>query len=102
MKDIFDSISNWPVLKWVILVLVAGFIGQFGKMLAEAIIERVRRRRAANQASKAEETPQSLPSSPAGPALSDQPAIPANTVGIPDKKQLKALAKARKKEAKLK
>ena len=102
MKDIFDSISNWPVLKWVILVLVAGFIGQFGKMLAEAIIERVRRRRAANLASKAEETPPSLPSSPAGPALSDQPAIPANTVGIPDKKQLKALAKARKKEAKLK
>jgi len=102
MKDIFDYISNWPVLKWVILVLVAGFIGQFGKMLAEAIILRVRRRRAAGQAPKNEETPQVQPFNSAGPASSGEPAAPANSGGIPDKKQLKALAKARKKEAKLK
>jgi len=32
----------WSVLKWVLLVLAAGFIGQFGKFLATRIIERRR------------------------------------------------------------
>jgi len=45
----------WDVLKWVLLVLAAGFIGQFGKTLALRIIER--RRRAKNS-----ETPQQAPS----------------------------------------
>jgi len=30
----------WNVLKWVLLVLVAGFVGQFGKALAMRLIER--------------------------------------------------------------
>ncbi len=37
MTDILDYISTWSVLKWVVLVLIAGFIGQFGRMMAEAI-----------------------------------------------------------------
>jgi len=36
----------WDVLKWVLLVLVAGFIGQFGKALALRIIERRKRAKA--------------------------------------------------------
>ena len=36
----------WNVLKWVLLVLVAGFIGQFGKSFALRLIERRRRKRA--------------------------------------------------------
>ena len=34
------------VLKWVGIVLAAGFIGYFGRYLAMLIIERMRRRRA--------------------------------------------------------
>ncbi len=30
----------WAVLKWVLAALAAGFIGQFGRMLAMRIIER--------------------------------------------------------------
>ncbi len=37
----------WDVVKWVLLVLVAGFIGQFGKSFALRLIER-RRRKAAD------------------------------------------------------
>jgi len=35
----------WNVLKWVLLVLAAGFIGQFGKSLALRLIEKRRRSR---------------------------------------------------------
>jgi len=35
----------WDVLKWVLLVLVAGFIGQFGKSFALKLIERRRSKR---------------------------------------------------------
>ena len=31
MSDLLADISTWSILKWVILVLIAGFIGQFGK-----------------------------------------------------------------------
>ncbi|MBN1858521.1 hypothetical protein JW848_04875 [Candidatus Bipolaricaulota bacterium] len=30
----------WAVLKWVLAVLAAGFVGQFGRVLAMRIIER--------------------------------------------------------------
>jgi len=94
MKDILDYIGSWPVLKWVLLVLVAGFIGQFGKMLADAIMEKARRRRDQNQMPESTEpsqAPQSLPA----------PSVPSPHSGeMPDKKQLKTLLKARKKETK--
>lgn len=32
----------WPVLKWVLAALAAGFVGQFGRVLAMRIIERRR------------------------------------------------------------
>ena len=35
----------WNVLKWVLVVLAAGFIGQFGKSFALRLIERRRRKR---------------------------------------------------------
>ena len=37
----------WDVLKWILLVLAAGFIGQFGRTFAQRLIERKRRERAA-------------------------------------------------------
>jgi hypothetical protein len=35
----------WNVLKWVLVVLAAGFIGQFGKSFALKLIERRRRKK---------------------------------------------------------
>ena len=37
----------WSVLKWVLLVLAAGFIGQFGRHAAQRLLERRRRARKA-------------------------------------------------------
>jgi hypothetical protein len=103
MTDMIDSIGTWPVLKWVALVLIAGFIGQFGRMLAEAIIARVRSRRA-KQASLPDQAkpPETLSIPPAGVSETALPKRPAAPADIPDKKMLKAMAKARKKEAKKK
>jgi hypothetical protein len=65
MTDILDYISTWSVLKWVVLVLIAGFIGQFGRMMAEAIIAKIRLRRAKRNPSadekKTPEAPGVLP-----------------------------------------
>ncbi len=40
-----DASSVWSVLKWVLAVLAAGFVGQFGRVLAMRLIERRRRER---------------------------------------------------------
>jgi len=37
----------WSVLRWVLVVLVAGFIGQFGRYAAQRLLERRRRAREA-------------------------------------------------------
>lgn len=100
MTDILDYIGTWSVLKWVLLVLVAGFIGQFGRMMAETIIARVRLRRA-----KQNSLPDDARKPVAQSVLSvdgpvELPRKPAAAIEIPDKKALKTLAKARKKEVK--
>ena len=89
MKDILDYISTWSVLQWIVLVLIAGFIGQFGKMMAETITNKIRLRRVRKQ-----------PLSDVDAKSSGLPSPPFAVAGISDKKNLKALAKARKKEAK--
>jgi len=70
----------WDVLKWILLVLAAGFIGQFGKTLALRIIER--RKRAKREAEPPQE-PGHEPSSP-----------------DPDIARIEAQAKIEKKRAK--
>ena len=89
MKDILNYISTWSVLQWIILVLIAGFIGQFGKMMAELITRKIRLGRVRKQ-----------PLSDIDAKSSVLPSPTLAVAGIPDKKYLKALAKARKKEAK--
>ncbi len=37
--------SVWNVLKWILAVLAAGFVGHFGRALAERLIARRARRR---------------------------------------------------------
>jgi hypothetical protein len=101
VMDILNYISTWSVLKWVILVLIAGFIGQFGRMMAEAMIDRVRLRRAKQHQAPDDEKPPEAPAvlpADAPPVVLSPTPIPS--AEVPDKKALKALAKARKKEAK--
>jgi hypothetical protein len=120
MTDILDYISTWSVLKWVVLVLIAGFIGQFGRMMAEAIVAKIRLRRAKwNPSADEKKTPEAPGVLPAEvpsmglPAKSAQePGLPIDvsqtnaspglspSSAVPDKKALKAIVKARKKEAK--
>ncbi len=123
MTDILDYISTWSVLKWVVLVLIAGFIGQFGRMMAEAIANKLRLRRAKkNPVAADRQEPEGqktlnagavrdislsgpvreTPSSSAGVPAPDSISQPVPSIILPDKKALKAMAKARKKEAKKK
>jgi hypothetical protein len=90
MTDIWNYFSTWPVLKWIILVLIAGFIGQFGKMLAQAIIKKIQLARLKKQNPAAIET---LP-------IKEQSAQSNAPDGRIDKKALKILAKLSKKESK--
>ncbi|MGB5218727.1 MAG: hypothetical protein WBN66_10570 [Smithella sp.] len=92
MNDFLEYISTWSVLKWIILVLIAGFIGQFGRMAAEAIAAKIRVRRG-------EKEP--VPEVAREPSVSPPPAT-SSTNAPPDKKLLKSMAKAKKKEAKKK
>ena len=113
MIDLLEYISTWSVLKWIVLVLIAGFIGQFGKMAAEVMAEKIR----VNRGKKG-----ITPQGPIKPQVQQQssPDIPVNTLGQPlspdtpanipgqqsspdeitDKKILKSMAKTRKKNAK--
>jgi hypothetical protein len=102
MTDILKYIGSWSVLKWIVLVLIAGFIGQFGKMMAEAIAKKVRQRRAGKSPSSNEGMPS--PGSKTG-TVSDSlktesfSIMPDSAKNL-DKKLIKAMAKARKKESK--
>lgn len=100
MSDLFGYISSWSVLKWIVLVLIAGFIGQFGRMAAEVIAEKIRAGRGKKEIA---------PQVPIKPQVQQQSSldIPANTPGqqslpdeMTDKKILKSMAKTRKKNAK--
>lgn len=87
MTGFLEYISTWSVLKWVILVLIAGFIGQFGRMAAEAIAAKIRARHQMQEIT---------PVKPTAPEFSPSPPSAAP----PDKKLVKAIAKEKKKEAK--
>jgi len=86
MTEILEHIKSWSVLKWIVLVLIAGFIGQFGRMMAEAIIKKIRQRSAPKENLSATETKTTV----------------SSTTAVTDKKLIKAMAKARKKEVKKK
>jgi len=72
------------VMKWVLLVLLAGFVGQFGKTFAQHILRNIRKEKEA----------------PAKEAAADGQRIIRETSILTDKKLLKTLAKQKKKEAK--
>jgi hypothetical protein len=99
--DLSHYLTTWDILKWVILVLIAGFIGHFGRIMAEAIIKRIRTRHANQQMSSKEGPTQknidSLPESDlSGKNIAAEFPV---AQGYSDKKMIKSLTKARKKEA---
>jgi len=125
MSDLFVYISSWSFLKWIVLVLIAGFIGQFGKMAAEIIAKKIRPNREKKDIApvapvktrvrqSSPDTPASTPAQQSAPDTLTKPQeqqasldTPASTPGqqsapdeITDKKILKSMAKARKKNAK--
>ncbi|MBN1382390.1 MAG: hypothetical protein JXA41_11990 [Deltaproteobacteria bacterium] len=100
--DVCDYISTWSVLKWIVLVLVAGFIGQFGRMTAQAVVARIKLRRAKKQSSSDAVVTSSIDKNASlrktkTAATSSPSAPPENPL---DEKTLKTFAKIRKKEIK--
>lgn len=103
MNPDLNQIDVHKVLFWIIIVLVAGFIGQFGKSYAKHLIERFRKK--PPQAPLPGNVP--VYRSQEGPARSEDnlPPAPGQT-GLSKeeakirKKELKAELKSKKKEAK--
>lgn len=103
MTDLLAEISAWSVLKWVLIVLVAGFIGQFGKSLAQAVMKKIRLKKEEKTAVRKDVT--GLPSSPdlsTGAAPSPSPGdavqdvVPPPVQGSADKTAEKTVKKSRK------
>jgi hypothetical protein len=102
MTNILDYFSTWPVLKWIILVLIAGFIGHFGRMLAQAIVRKIQLARLKKLNPSAIESPPTKDHSvlPDAAVMKEPRAQSPAPDGHIDKKTLKILAKLSKKEAK--
>jgi hypothetical protein len=91
----------WLVLKWILIVAAAGFVGQFGKAFATHLMMRARERRGPGAQSPPgtapeEAVPERFPALQEMPFPS-QPAAEPPAVLKDDKKQVKALAKQQKK-----
>jgi len=57
MSELLD-VSTWSILQWALVVLVAGFIGQFGKSFAKFLMEKLN---AAQKGKTAVKTGEHLP-----------------------------------------
>ncbi|GEM_PF-4899185 len=75
--------------KWILLVLAAGFVGQFGKSLALVLLEKRKARKKSEAASDSSQPPQSFPERPDPKAWKKKAKL--------EKKRLKAEAKRAKK-----
>jgi hypothetical protein len=102
MHDIVNDISTWSILKWVIIVLVAGFIGQFGKSMAQAIMAKIRltreKKQEVNDIGLLQATPPETESKDL--VKNNSYEVSAGNAGTPDKKTLKNITKQEKKAAK--
>lgn len=76
----------WQAVKWVLVVLAAGFVGQFGRHFAKLILERRRARQ-----DQARVPPAGAPK---------EAELEAGAKAKAEKKRLKAQAKLEKKRAK--
>jgi len=96
---------DWPeILKWILVVLAAGFIGQFGKRLADYLLERRRRRLRSQSGDETPQTADNLPAAPAPPQLEppqpESSELTSRDAPSLDAKTLKKLTKAEVKKAK--
>ncbi len=83
------DIQALDILKWIGIVLAAGFVGYFGRYLAMLIIAKAR---------KKESKPPPIPESPAKEATLSQDTILEQSKLKLEKKKAKAEAKKAKKE----
>jgi hypothetical protein len=100
-----DGIDFWRILKWVLIVLIAGFIGQFGKMFAKHLIERAKAKKAKELSGteKQEVIIETVDKKDISPEIpEDIPPEQMKERAKQEKKALKALSKQKKKEVKLK
>jgi len=84
----------WLVLKWILVVLTAGFVGQFGKALATYLMRRTRERKEPEAQRLPGTTPEAA--GPESPELLDKPSSGQEE----EKKEMKAQAKQQKKALK--
>ncbi|NTW76530.1 MAG: hypothetical protein HGB33_01895 [Syntrophaceae bacterium] len=99
MSDFLEYIYSWSVLKWVVIVLIAGFIGQFGKMLAQVIVRKISLARQKKQEGPSIE-PSSIRKDHEESAVNKQKVVIKTQEGYADKKALKIAAKESKKSSK--
>ncbi|MFC1874034.1 hypothetical protein ACFLYX_01895 [Chloroflexota bacterium] len=91
--DLQFSLEPLQILKWIGLVLAAGFIGYFGRHLSMLTIERLRRKKA--------ETPAVRPEAASAPDVTGASTPSANSGADKDKLKLeKKRAKLEEKRAK--
>jgi hypothetical protein len=93
-QDMTD-IDWYRIIKWVLIVLSAGFVGQFGKSLASHLIQRARGTRTIDHSEGAGRSAQQAKGT-AVPPLPESKAPQAKA----EKKAAKNLIKMRKKEDK--
>jgi hypothetical protein len=100
-KNRRPGIDWFDVLKWILIVLAAGFVGQFGRRLADWLVSRRRDRRARSLSSPPGrplgETGPENESGDAGYERKDAGGVDATTAAKIAKKAGKAEAKRKKK-----
>lgn len=91
-----SSLTTSNILKWVIIILITGFITQFGRMFAQYIVRRINERRTRMQQEKPADAPP--------PAVQTQkeirPSADADVCSSTESKRIKEQEKQQKKAAK--
>jgi hypothetical protein len=104
-----NEFDYWKIVKWVIIVLLAGFIGQFGKSLAKYFMTKGKDLKKGNPPENIEQTvlqtnsdsrADNLPAGKESKSYADSDKNVAKEKAKEEKKSLKALAKQKKKAAK--
>lgn len=89
----FNEIDYQQIIKWAVIVLVAGFIGHFGRALAEYLMAKARRKRGV--ADQATRVPARMPYPAESPQTGDNRTERAKSKA--EKKALKGKLKLQKK-----
>jgi len=89
-----NDIDYQQIMKWVLIVLVAGFIGQFGKSFATYLIERARKKKSLAASEKLGGSVTQPGEATSATTISETTESQAKV----EKKTMKALIKLRKKE----